>query len=336
MKSIAILSPGFPDQPGGVTDHTTRLKTSWTAAGYSVRAIGRLDTAAEQIAQELQRDGTAGLLIQYVPFLYGRRGVSSFPERLARCASASDIRITVFVHEPWVPLTRLPWLVLSPIQRVQLRRLARACHTVVTAVPAWKRMLDADELVYVGSTLGRPPTRDDNDTPVDTPLVFSPFAAGLNWEWIAAAVAAIGMELTVIGARSAEARVHPVVKKYARRSWDYMGRLSPEDALSELTRARLVLAPFVDGLTARRTSAMAALSTGARLLSNTGPLFDPMFNDSSVSIAATKTEFVESAKRIWTTEDTSTLRDKRLDWYRRHLDPKALDDRLLALVLGDA
>ncbi len=336
MKSIAILSPGFPDQPGGVTDHTTRLKTSWAAAGHRVRAIGRLDTSAEQITQELKRDGTAALLIQYVPFLYGRRGVSSFPKRLARCATASGIRVTTFVHEPWVPLTRLHWLVLSPIQRLQLRGLARACNAVVTAVPAWKRMLDADELVYVGSTLGEPPSPDDDDAPVDAPLVFSPFAAGLNWEWIAAAVAAIGLDLVVIGASAAEARGHSVVKKYARRSWDYMGRLSADDALSELTRARLVLAPFVDGLTARRTSAMAALSAGACLLSNTGPLFDSMFHDSPVNVAATKTQFVESAKRIWTTEDTPAQRDKRLDWYRRHLDPKVLDERLLALVLGDA
>lgn len=335
MSTVAILSPGFPLVPGGVTDHTARLKANWEAAGHNVRVIGDPAVGAEQLARDLRQDGVTAVLIQYVPFLYGRRGVSSFPRTLARSAVRLGLRVTTFVHEPWVPPTRLPWLVLSPIQRRQLRNLMRASDTVVTAVPAWKQMLAADEIVHVGSTLGEAPRPGQSEL-LEAAVVFSPFAAGLDWDWIAAAAAALGNDLIVVGASAVEMRTHPIVKRYARRSWEYLGRLPEHDVLIALAHARLILAPFVDGLTARRTSAMAALSTGARVLSNTGPLFDPMFWDSPVSIVTDKAEFVSSARELWATDDTPAARDERLEWYRRTLDPKQLDARLLALILGTA
>ena len=206
--SVAIVSPGFPEIPGGVTDHTARLVHHWRAAGREplVWSQARGDTRA--LAAAWRDAGRTAILIQYVPFLYGRRGLSSFPGRLARAGRAAGLTVGVFVHEPWVPRTRLPWLVLSPLQRRQLLRLLAVCDVACTAVPAWRAAFAGRaELIPVGSTLGEPPAGPAGP-PLAAPVVFSPFAAGLNWEWIVAAAQALGAapRLTIIGASWEQAR----------------------------------------------------------------------------------------------------------------------------------
>ena len=335
MNPVAILSPGYPDRSGGVTDHTARLVRNWTDLNTEVHAIGDMSEQPGALAESLARVGVAALLIQYVPFLYGRRGVSTYPERLARDARASGIRVCVFVHEPWVPPTRLPWLVLSPIQRRQLRRLSSECDAVATPVLAWRALLGPrTQLAYVGSTLGVPPALAQPGPMLPAPCVFSPFAAGLNWDWIAAAVRAIGEGLVIVGSDQQTAAGNPVLAKYLDLGWDCRGRLAGPDVLNLLGHAHLVLAPYVDGLTGRRTSAMAALSTGARVLSSTGPLFDPAFRDGPVALAASKSEFVAAAQRLWATDDPGAARAERLALYAERLDPQVLDRQLLDLVTG--
>ena len=275
------------------------------------------------------------VLLQYVPFLYGRRGLSLFPGALARAAKGLGMRLTIYVHEPWVPPTRLPWLVLSPLQRSQLRRLVSLSDAVATPVPAWVTMLGQDtKVVRVGSTLGEPPDQDSAEEPLPAPVVFSPFAAGLLWRPIAAAVEQIGADppLIVIGADRDSARRHHVVGRWHQENWDCRGRLEPAEVLSLLSRARVVLAPFVDGLTGRRTSAMASLSTGAKVVSSVGPLSDPLFDGSPVAIADGELEFVRLAADAWKGGEHTAERDARRAWYRKHLDARDLDRRLLEIV----
>ncbi len=339
VTAIGIVSPGFPETPGGVTDHTARLRGYWKDAGHDVRVLGARDEAPEAVAERWHTEGVAAALVQYVPFLYGRRGVSRFPEELVRAARERGMRVTLFVHEPWVPPTRLPWLVLGPIQRRQLKRLASLSDAIVTPVPAWAELLGHDtQVVYVGSNLGEAPPGVATRPHHRGPVVFSPFAAGLKWEWIVAATDAIGTDppLVVVGADSESAQRHHVVRHWQQPDWVYRGRLPPEDVLTVLTRARLVLAPFVDGLTGRRTSAMTALSAGAPLVSSTGHLFDPLFATGPVSCASTLEEFVASARALWDDPDARGDRATRLEWYREHLDPEQLDRRLYSIVTGEA
>ncbi len=336
MQKLAIVSPGYPDQPGGVTDHTARVMANWQAAGCDVSIAGRLGIPPESLVTGMRGNGVTGILLQYVPFLYGRRGLSSWPERLATAATAQDVRVTLFVHEPWVPATRLPWLVLSPLQRRQLRRLLAVCDAVVTAVPAWRALIGDDaSVVYVGTTLGPAPTASSDDL-LSAPVVFSPFAAGLNWRWIRTAAEALGAPktLTVIGADATEAATHPSLKRWCSPLWDFRGRVPADEALRLLSRARLVLSPFVDGLTGRRTSVFASLSVGARVISSSGPLFDPFFDNSPVAIAGDERAFVEDALRNWDAEETARGRLARRSWYDRRLSPEKLDGALLAIVAG--
>lgn len=295
--------------------------------------LGNASLPHSSLAEKIEADSGGALLIQYVPFLYGRRGLSKLPERLARGCQTRGCRVSTFIHEPWVPPTRLPWLVLSPLQKRQLRRLASVSDAVVTAVPAWAENFGTKtKTVYVGSTLGDPPEEIDFDPPLDSPVVFSPFAAGLRWDWIARAVEKIGAGLTIIGSDRATAAAHPAVRRYANEGWDYRGRVSAHEALQLLARTKLVLAPFVDGISGRRTSAMAALSVGARVLTSTGPLYDPRFAEGVAGVARSRAEFVEAAMRVWNAADAPESRSSRLRWYRTQLAGAKLDEDLLAIV----
>ena len=360
VTSLGILSPALTPVPSplrergtekaerkasgssGVSDHTARLVRHWTDAGIGVSVASDPRIPADAVVDDWARQGVTATLIQYVPFLYGRRGLSPYPERIAARARARGMGVVVFVHEPWVPLTRPQWLVLGPLQRIQLHRLVRRASAAVTAVPAWQSLVRPKaQLIYVGSTLptsplsplpggrGEPP----GESTLPAPVVFSPFAAGLRWNWIAEAARAVGRGLIVIGATEAEAAKHPTVSRFMQPGWDWRGRLPAEEVLSLLGSAPLVLAPFVDGLTGRRTSACAALSAGARVLSSSGHLFDPFFRQAA-AIAVREGDFAERATKLSIDPDTPEARASRVDWYQRNLEPRMLDQRLCDVLLG--
>jgi len=335
VAHIAIVSPGYPSGTGGVTDHTARLVRHWSPS-HTVSVLGKADVTPPDVISEWIGEGATAILIQYVPFLYGRRGLSPVPRQIARIARAQRLRVTVFVHEPWVPPTRLPWLVLAPLQRRQLLLLVQEADAVVTPVPAWAAQLrSATHQVPVGSTLGDPTTGNQTTALLPFPVVFSPFSAGLRWDWICAAVDALGTGLTVVGCDRESALAHESVNRWMRPDWDYRGRLPAWLVLDLLSGARLVLAPFVDGLTGRRTSAMAALSVGARVLSSRGPLFDATFDQSPIAFAESSDEFARRAAAIWGKQtDDPVERASRVAWYREHLDPAMLDARLIGIVTG--
>ena len=334
---VAILSPGYPAAPGGVTDHSARLVRHWRDAGHTVEVVGSCGDRPEAIVARWRANGVTATLIQYVPFLYGRRGLSRFPRQLAIAARAAGARVGVFVHEPWVPRTRLPWLILSPLQRRQLLKLLEVCDVSFTPVPSWRTLLGGKpHLLYVGSTLGDPPVTAAPEPPLPAPVVFSPFASGLRWHWIVAAVRAIGAKpgLTINGADWEAARRHPTVRRWADPTWDWRGRLDAPAVLNLLSRAPLVLAPFVDGLTGRRTSALAAASVGAWLISCRGHLYDAAFNAAPFALGDTKDQFCRLAQALVLDHAAPGARRERVDWYRQHLSPLLLDRTLWELLLG--
>ena len=334
--AVAVVSPGYPRSRGGVTDHTARVAAHWAAEGHRVEVVADITIPPQAIADRLAHLETAALLIQYVPFLYGRRGLSSFPESLARHAKAREMRVATFVHEPWVPPTRLSWLVLSPLQRRQLRRLVSVADDVVTAVPAWRDMLDpAGDLVYVGSTLEPAGPSNSPEEPLTAPLVFSPLASGLRWDWIDAAVRAIGADpgLIAVGADAAEVREAGQVKQWYRPEWRWLGHLPSSEVRSILARAPLVLAPFADGTTGRRTSLLSAQSAGARIVAATGHLHDPLFDAGPIRLASSRDEFAQMAKAAWTSVDDAEARSRRLAWHAEHFDSVTLDRALLDVLL---
>ena len=57
------------------------------------------------------------------------------------------------------------------------------------------------------------------------------------------------------------------------------GPLAPEDAVNSLAASDLLLQPYLDGVSSRRTSVMAGLALGLPIVTTEGPLSEPVWRE---------------------------------------------------------
>ncbi len=77
------------------------------------------------------------------------------------------------------------------------------------------------------------------------------------------------------------------------------GRLEPEDAAAHLAACDVLVQPFADGVSARRTSLMAGLSLGVPIATNRGYLSEPIWADSgAVELASAPDRVSEKAEAL--------------------------------------
>jgi glycosyltransferase involved in cell wall biosynthesis len=299
---IAIYSPSVPREPGGVADQTLCLARALDAQGHRPLVLaGRGDASLfapvpcetgitpSDVPEAARRAGAAVVVMQYVPFLYARRGVAPSLARLPSLFRSAGVRWAVMLHEPYVPLNRPVWWITGPLQRLQLFALLRGATAVYTPVPHYadiaRRYAGRQTSVTVApvgatvptSTLSRDEARDRLGLAGDDVAigVFSPAAAGFAHDWIAAAAAALAPQLHVRWVRFGfgSARRLPGYPDGARTIT--IGEAEPARLADTMRALDLVAAPYEDGLTLRRTGAMLALASGVATVSSTGPLYDP-------------------------------------------------------------
>jgi hypothetical protein len=223
----------------------------------------------------------------------------------------------VFVHEPFVPLTRLPWLVTGPLQRIQLWALLRGAVHVYAPVPGFVDAISGYATTGipvsgapVGASLAvsgiaKDVARRQLSLPGDSVLigVFSPAASGFRRDWVAQAAERLAdrddVTWVIYGSGSdLRARGEPDGPGVRR-----LGTLPAERAAMVARSLDLALAPYSDGLTLRRTGAMLAIASGVATVSSTGHLFDTMMHELArceadpVSFAAAVTELVDDASK---------------------------------------
>ncbi len=299
---IGLYSPDVPPVPGGVADHTLALAWALARAGSPPVVFARRGDAERfapvacttgvgtgDLAAAVLRAGVRALILQYTPFLYARRGVAPAVVRAARTVADAGVRLALFVHEPFVPFTRLPWLVTGLPQRWQLRQLVRRAAWVYAGVPRFAEQAGRHarngtvvRVVPVGATLAvstasRSEARAALGLTADDVAVgvFSPGASGFLAGWIAAAAGRLASHPRVRWIRFGHGSDRPW------DGWPAGGRTitlgeAPAEVVARTMRALdLIAAPYVDGLTLRRSSAMLALATGIATVSSTGSLFDP-------------------------------------------------------------
>jgi len=359
---IALYCPSLPPSQGGVADHTALLARALAGRGADVAVLGRTGEALGGIetvlgvtplgehglAATAAGTGAGFVLVQYVPFLYARFGLAPWLVVALRALRGAGVRIGLFVHEPYVPFTRPSWWVTGWPMRWQLRALVRSSDVVCASVPAFlasaRRSARADArllLLPVGSTI---PVVAGSRTAARAALglgpseiaigVFSPGASGLSRDWVARAALALGGRQVrwVFFGRNAEA---PPAGFPARAPSQCLGWIAPEQASAIFGALDVAAQPFADGLTLRRTSAMAALAHGVPLVSARGPLFDPALDGAAVC-APTADEFVASLAHL---VETPALREAQglrgRAFYTAHGSSEVAADLLLA-ALGAA
>lgn len=298
---IGLYCRDIPPTPGGVSDHTLALARAIHARGAKVAVLARrgdaklfapipcvVGLAPGDVAEHAAALGVTTVLIQYVPFLYARRGVSPALVVGAEKIARAGLRLAVFIHEPFVPFTRPIWWLTGLPQRFQLRALLRRAARAYTAVPRfaelvrpWSAGVPVD-VAPVGATLpvsklSREAARRrlglaDDQVAVS---IFSPAASGFAHDWVAAAARRLRDDPAVRWVRFGFGSDRDLPGYPTGTGTISAGSGSPEDITATMRAMDIAIAPFVDGLTLRRSGAMLALAHGVPLLSSRGHLFDP-------------------------------------------------------------
>lgn len=280
------------DQPSPVA-LLYRASTSTDAiAAYCARlesALEETGVAARMLAWNgAGIDVPAGhLIVQYNPFSFGRWGFA--PRLVADLASLrrrrTDVRVAVMVHEPFVPVVSAKTLVLGAWQRLQLRTILSLADTVLVSTSSWNRLLPARRQGITAPAGSNLPDRRDMRISQRRALgaepetiVLATFGTGHPARLIGPVVAAANaiaaddrrVILLVLGTGGQELDdLDPAV--VVRRP----GRQSPDELAAELSGADIYLAAFVDGLSTRRTTLMAALQHALPVVGSDGPLSEP-------------------------------------------------------------
>jgi glycosyltransferase involved in cell wall biosynthesis len=241
--------------------------------------------------------GPRRLVVQYVPHAFGLKGMN-LPFCLWLQARREERVWALFheVHYPFERGQRLQRHALAGVQWSMAALLARRADRVLVSIPAWEGMLwprhrraGPARWLPIPSNL---PTRPRPGAP----------------EALRARLAPEGVLLGHFGtygphvAPRLEALLPPLLSRDARRRALLLGRggpafaealarshpalagrlqapgtLAAQDVVDHLAACTLLVQPYPDGVSARRTSAMAGLALGVPLVTNAGALTEDVW-----------------------------------------------------------
>ncbi len=358
---IGLYCPDVPPVPGGVSDHTLVLARALAALGappavFAHRGDRSLFAPLEcvtgltprDVAAAARKAGVTTIVVQYVPFLFARRGVSPAFAAGVGALRRAGIRIAAVIHEAFVPFTRPTWLVTGVPQRLQFAWLARSATHLYAPLPQYaalaRRYGGARPVVRVApigatlpaSMLDRAEARRRlglRDAQVAIG-VFSPAANGFQRDWIGIAAARLAERPEVVWVCFGHGGDAPLPGLHAGNA--ILVGPGTADVIADTMRAMdVAAAPYDDGLTLRRSSAMLALATGVPLVSSTGHLHDPAL----AALAACEPSPAAFADRLARLADDASERRRwadKTEGYRSQASVEALAELLHRDLVADA
>jgi glycosyltransferase involved in cell wall biosynthesis len=249
------------------------------------------------------------VLLQYVPNAMGLSGANlAFCRWFARMGRRlPDAR--VMFHEPYFYFTwSRPWAranALAIVQRLMARALARGARRVYQSTETWRRFLPGADRIAVLQTLPIPSNVPLAAAPQDvarfreraggdgTPLVghFGTYGAHVAKELRAI--------LPALAARRPDVRIAlvgaggPAFLEDLRRTQPetagrafVTGHLDPSSVAAALRACDVLVQPYPDGITTRRTSAMAGLANGVATVTCSGALTEPVWTETGAAALA--------------------------------------------------
>jgi glycosyltransferase involved in cell wall biosynthesis len=355
-RRVDLVFPALPPALDGIGDHTARLAEA-LARDCDVRVLtaqeGALPIRGATVERAFTRSRRGALalpaavaarrpdwlLLQFEQFSYGRWGLNPLLPlalRVIRRRSPAT-RLALVAHEDFVPVTSWKFAIMTTWQRAQFWALGRLSDLVLCSVAEWavryERWFPGAEVRHlpVGSNVrpigaGRREARLALGVPVDAFVlgVFGNVRAQRSLGAVRAAAEALrqrGAPLAVLyaGPQSAAVRAGlPGVRLIDA------GPVSEADASRCFAAMDVYVAPFFEGVTARRGSFMAALAHGVPSVTTGGPLTDPLLRRAHgraflLAEAGDTDAFVRQTLRLH--DDAALqkrLRRGALDLYARH------------------
>jgi glycosyltransferase involved in cell wall biosynthesis len=242
------------------------------------------------------------LLVQWVPHGFGYRSLNvGFCLWLRQRARRGD-RVEIMVHEPYLAFGggALRWAAAASVHRLMTVILARAACRIWIAIPDWERrwrpyLLGRDvpfTWLPVSSSLPEPSPDDVRRVRDRYALSGGPIVGHLG-SYGSAATQVLSASLPEILRRSPSSVVlllgqngHGLYRQLVRDHPEFAPRVHALGVLSSSALAQHVQAcdvlaqPYSDGISSRRTSAMAGLALGVPTVTTTGYLTEPLWVES--------------------------------------------------------
>jgi glycosyltransferase involved in cell wall biosynthesis len=354
---IGLVVARSAAQADGIRDYTRMLSAGLRASAVDAEVIewaGRddRDHARERAAAAARLRTKDAVVVQYNPFSYGRWGFApELPLFLARLrARRPRPRIAVMFHEVFVDMRDLRWALMGAWQRAQLLAVQATADVQLCSIQRWTERLARTALgrpvhhLPVASNL--PDARDHRDVTRralgagDDTLVLA--CVGLRHpgrlqEHALAAARRAGAEAASVllvdlgpGERSS-APLAPNVRLLST------GFLDVDALAGHVAASDVFLAPYMDGVSTRRSTVMGALAHGVAVAGTTGHLTDDVLRRSDGLVLVDRDgpeRFAEAvaglardpARRAAVATRGRGLYERRFDWpvmvrrLRAHLD----------------
>jgi glycosyltransferase involved in cell wall biosynthesis len=319
-----LLTGEYPPRLGGVGDYTARIASALARRGAAVHvwspaaadgtdADGVVrhslpDAFGRQSRRVLERGFAASpgrIILQYVPNALGRRGANlRFCVWLARMRRrGADIR--VMFHEPYFyftlarPLTNL----LALAQRAMAAVLLHGSRVVYLSTETWIEYLrpyapagTSWVALAIPSTIGSHASADaiarwrtahDGSGPLAGH--FGTYGVHVATELQPAIIALLeadpAVRVLLIGRRSdlfadAFGRQHPGLAGRIHAA----GALAESEVAAALKACDVLIQPYPDGVTTRRTSVMAGLAAGVATVTTAGRLTERVWHETQAAV----------------------------------------------------
>jgi len=261
MRIEAVVA-GRPEAVDAIGAYAEHLVEALNARGEDARVVSpSADTRSIDVT-----------LVQYNPFSFGRWGFAPglILWALRARSSRSSSRLVIMVHEPYVATVDARTFLMAAWQRLQLLLLRLVAQRVLAPSADQARRcgtrLRKPRVVPVGSNLpdarrAREPARRSMDIAAeDVVLVsFAASPAGRRQELISAAARGVveggnRCVLLVLGVANAPP---PGLRSEVRVI--HLGHLGDAEVALRVAAGDIFLAPYVDGVSTRRTTLMTAL-----------------------------------------------------------------------------
>jgi len=307
----AILTGAYPPAPGGVADYTRVVARALAAAGDEVHVItagsgcddggvrvhaaGFAVSEIARVGEILDRlPGHREVLVQYTPYAFGASGFNlALPVWLG--ARARRERVTVMFHEVMYPVRQgqpLAHNLLGRAHRLMASMLVRSARRALVATPRWGQILREScgatcPIIWapVPSNLptavdpGRAAETRSRLAARDEPLVghFGTYGRWIS-EMLRPIVLGLRHRTLLVGRGSHDFRARLVAREPSVADrLIAAGELEPAAAAEHLAACDLIVQPYPDGVTTRRSSVMAGLALGAPVVTNAGELTEPLW-----------------------------------------------------------
>ena len=363
MTNWHIITCEYPPQVGGVSDYTRLLAHHLEAAGDPVqvwaptmdapkehgvhRVLGNFEASYLRQVEGLfdAFPQTRTLLLQWVPHGFGKRGMNLGFVRWITSRVRRGDRLYLMVHEPYLEPGQPTWKlrILSLAQRRMMRTLLASASRVFISIPGWETYLrPCGAPNQTSEWLPIPATIAADKDPDQVAEVKERFPATLllghlgtysaeSRRILQPALVTTMQEIPEVhalllgsGSEKFGAGLKTQVPELGQRIHG-VGLLSDCELAHHISACDLMVQPYIDGISSRRTSAMNVISRGVPLVSNLGHLSESLWAESEAVALAPSPDPVPIAaacirllcgesKRRQFANKAAALYQSRFDW----------------------